>query len=412
MNSGECVPAGWGDCKMTILWVLALTSLAAWIYLLVFHGRFWRCDQVFDPGRVASPTRWPAVAAIVPARNEEETVDEVVRSLLRQDYPGPLCVTLLDDRSTDATAARTAAAIVRCKAGDRAAVLTGEPLPAGWAGKLWAQQQGIQQALARQPDAEFFFFGDADIVHRPETLRALVAKAETERRDLVSLMVRLSCHSLWERMLIPAFIFFFQKLYPFARANDDGSKMAAAAGGCVLIRRQMLEKIGGLAALRGALIDDCTLAKLVKDAGGRLWIGLTDTSRSLRNYDDLPPIWMMVARSAFTQLRYSTLLLAGTVLGMALVYLLPPLLVIAYPLHQSPEVAAIGLLTLLLMVFAYRPTIAYFALPAAWALTLPASALLYLAMTVDSARRYWFGRGSHWKGRDYGPRAEAAKRGQ
>jgi len=396
---------------MTALWVISLISLAAWIYLLIFHGGFWRCDQVFDPARIAPPPRWPAVAAIVPARNEEETVAEVVGSLLAQDYPGPLCVTVLDDRSTDSTAARAAAVIGQLEAGDRATVLNGEPLPAGWAGKLWAQQQGIQQALARQPDTGFFFFGDADIVHRPDILRALVAKAETDRRDLVSLMARLNCRSLWEKLLIPAFIFFFQKLYPFARANDDGSTVAAAAGGCVLIRRQTLEKIGGPAALRDALIDDCTLARLVKRAGGRLWIGLTDTSRSLRVYDDLQPIWMMVARSAFTQLRYSAFLLAGTVLGMTLIYLLPPLLVIAYPLHGLPGVAAIGLVTLLLMAFAYRPTIAYFALPAAWALTLPAAALLYLAMTVDSARRHWFGRGSHWKGRDYGPRAGAAKRG-
>ena len=397
---------------MTALWVLSLMSLAAWVYLLVFHGGFWRCDQFFDPGRIAPPLGWPAVAVIVPARNEEETIAPVLQSLLTQDYPGPFHVILLDDRSTDGTAAKARTAIEQQRAGDRALMLTGAALPSGWAGKLWAQQQGIQHALVRQPDTEFFFFGDADIVHQPETLRALVAKAETDRRDLVSLMARLNCRSLWEKLLIPAFIFFFQKLYPFARANDDGSSMAAAAGGCVLVRRRMLEKIGGLATLRGALIDDCTLAKLVKRAGGRLWLGLTETSRSLRVYDDLQPIWMMVARSAFTQLRYSALLLIGTIMGMTLIYLLPPLLVIAYPLHQSPAVAAIGLLTLFLMAFAYRPTIAYFALPAAWALTLPAAALLYMAMTVDSARRYWFGRGSHWKGRDYGRRAEAAKRGQ
>jgi hopene-associated glycosyltransferase HpnB len=234
-----------------------------------------------------------------------------------------------------------------------------------------------------------------------------VAKAESDQRDLVSQMARLNCRSPWEKLLIPAFIFFFQKLYPFARANDDRSAMAAAAGGCVLIRRSALERIGGLAALRGALIDDCSLAKLVKRAGGKLWLGLTDTSRSLRVYNDLQPIWMMVARSAFTQLRYSAWLLAGTVLGMTLIYLLPLLLVLAYPLHGQGSIAIIALATLLLMAFAYRPTIAYFALPPGWALTLPAAALLYMAMTLDSARRYWFGRGSHWKGRDYGRHAGA-----
>jgi hopene-associated glycosyltransferase HpnB len=328
--------------------------------------------------------------------------------LLAQDYPGPMQIILLDDRSTDATAAQARSAIAAQPSADRAIMLSGEPLPAGWAGKLWAQQQGIAQAVSRQPDTEFFFFSDADIVHTPDTLRALVAKAESSHRDLVSLMARLNCRSPWEKLLIPAFIFFFQKLYPFARANDDASRMAAAAGGCVLIRRSMLERIGGLAALRGALIDDCTLAKLVKRAGGKLWLGLTDTSRSLRVYDDLQPIWMMVARSAFTQLRYSAWLLAGTVLGMTLIYLLPPLLILAYPLHGQASVAALALATLLLTAFAYRPTIAYFALPLGWALTLPAAAFLYMAMTLDSARRYWFGSGSHWKGRDYGRQAGAA----
>lgn len=391
-----------------VLWILTLLPLLAWVYLLAFHGGFWRSDQHFVPSRIPRPAQWPAVAAIVPARNEEETIAAVLRSLLAQDYPGPMQIILLDDRSTDATAAQARSAIAAQPSADRAIMLTGEPLPAGWAGKLWAQQQGIALAVSRQPDTQFYFFSDADIAHTPDTLRALVAKAESSHRDLVSLMARLNCRSPWEKLLIPAFIFFFQKLYPFARANDDASRMAAAAGGCVLIRRSMLERIGGLAALRGALIDDCTLAKLVKRAGGKLWLGLTDTSRSLRVYDDLRPIWMMVARSAFTQLRYSAWLLAGTVLGMTLIYLLPPLLILAYPLHGQASVVALALATLLLMAFAYRPTIAYFALPPGWALTLPAAAFLYMAMTLDSARRYWFGSGSHWKGRDYGRQAGAA----
>ena len=391
-----------------VLWILTLLPLLAWIYLLAFHGGFWRSDQYFVPARVSGLQHWPAVAAIVPARNEEETIAAVLQSLMAQDYPGPMQIILLDDRSTDGTAARARSAIAAQASGNPVTLLTGEPLPAGWAGKLWAQQQGIAQAVHRQPDIGFYFFSDADIFHTPDTLRALVAKAETDGRDLVSLMARLNCRSPWEKLLIPAFIFFFQKLYPFARANDDASPMAAAAGGCVLIRRSTLERIGGLAALRGALIDDCTLAKLVKRAGGKLWLGLTDTSRSLRVYEDLQPIWMMVTRSAFTQLRYSAWLLAGTVLGMTLIYLLPPLLVLGYPLHGQSSIAATALLTLLLMAFAYRPTIAYFALPSGWALTLPAAAFLYMAMTLDSARRYWFGSGSHWKGRDYGRQAGAA----
>jgi hopene-associated glycosyltransferase HpnB len=393
-----------------LLWILALLPLVAWIYLLAFHGRFWRCDQYFVPSPEARLPQWPAVAAIIPARNEQETIAAVLHSLLAQDYPGPLQVILLDDRSSDSTMDQARAAIVSAASVHAAILQTGEPLPTGWSGKLWAQQQGIALAVAHQADTRFYFFSDADITHAPGTLRALVAKAETGGRDLVSLMARLNCQSPWEKLLIPAFIFFFQKLYPFPRANDDRSATAAAAGGCVLIRRAALERIGGLAALRGALIDDCTLAKLVKRAGGKLWLGLTDASRSLRVYDDLQPIWMMVARSAFTQLRYSALLLAGTVLGMTLIYLLPPLLLLTAPLHRQAAIAAVALATLLLMAFAYRPTIAYFALPPAWALTLPAAALLYLAMTLDSARRYWFGRGSHWKGRDYGRQAGTAER--
>jgi hopene-associated glycosyltransferase HpnB len=390
-----------------VLGIMAILPLLAWIYLLAFHGSFWRSDQYFVPSRQPALQHWPAVAAIVPARNEVETIADVMQSLAAQDYPGPLQIILVDDRSTDSTAARAKAVVASRTSEERVNIMTGEPLPAGWAGKLWAQQQGTARALERQPDTRFYFFIDADIVHAPDTLRALVAKAESDQRDLVSLMARLNCRSPWEKLLIPAFIFFFQKLYPFARANDDRSAMAAAAGGCVLIRRSALERIGGLAALRGALIDDCSLAKLVKRAGGKLWLGLTDTSRSLRVYNDLQPIWMMVARSAFTQLRYSAWLLAGTVLGMTLIYLLPLLLVLAYPLHGQGSIAIIALATLLLMAFAYRPTIAYFALPPGWALTLPAAALLYMAMTLDSARRYWFGRGSHWKGRDYGRHAGA-----
>jgi hopene-associated glycosyltransferase HpnB len=395
---------------MTVLFALALASLAAWVYLLAFHGRFWRGDQFFDPAGIASPPAWPPVAAVVPARNEEETIEAVLRSLLAQDYPGPYRIVLVDDRSTDATAAKGAALAAGEQGRTRLAVVSGAPLPAGWAGKLWAQQQGIAEALARQPDTQFFFFSDADIAHAPETLRALVAKAETGNRDLVSLMARLSCSSPWERLLIPAFIFFFQKLYPFPRANDDGSRTATAAGGCVLLRRRALESIGGLAALKGALIDDCTLAKRVKRAGGRLWIGLTDASRSLRVYRHLRPIWMMVARSAFTQLRYSALLLLGTVAGMTLLYLAPPALLLAYPLHGDPGAAAMAALACLLTAVAYRPTIAYFALPWPWVPTLPAAALLYVAMTVDSARRHWLGRGSHWKGRDYSRRDLARER--
>lgn len=374
---------------------LGALALAAWIYLLVFHGRFWACSERL--GGAAQLKRWPAVAAVVPARNEEDTIAAVLNSLTAQDYPGALTATLVDDRSTDRT--RAEADAVQGQGGRvKLTVMTGEPLPQGWAGKLWALKQGIDAAIRAHPETEFLFLSDADVGHDPDTLRQLVAKAQGEDRDLVSLMARLNCTSPWERLLIPAFVFFFQKLYPFPRVNRLDRRTAAAAGGCVLIRRSALERIGGIAAIRGALIDDCTLAAAVKRSGGRIWLGLADGTRSLRVYGELEPIWAMVARSAFTQLRYSGLLLAGTVLGMALLYLAPPLLL----LTAEPRSMALGAAAWLLMAIAYLPTVRYHRLPQLWALTLPAAALLYLAMTVDSARRYWWGSGSRWKGRDYG----------
>jgi len=382
--------------------LIAGLSAAAWLYLLLGHGRFWLCSERLPAGPLAEPAQWPAVAAVVPARNEEDTIAAVLGSLLAQDYPGPLSVTLVDDRSTDATRSRAEA----IPPGRTAlTILEAEPLPAGWSGKLWALHQGIARAAREQADIEYIFLSDADIAHEPGKLRKLVSKAEGERCDLVSLMARLNCETLWERLLIPAFVFFFQKLYPFPLANSDRSGVAAAAGGCALIRRSALERIGGIAAIRGALIDDCSLARAVKRSGGRLWLGLADSTRSLRMYRDLEPIWMMVARSAFTQLRYSTLLLIGTVLGMALVYLLPPLALLMAALHGDAPAALLAGGAWLLMTAAYLPTVRYYRRPPVVALTLPLAALLYLGMTLDSARRHWWGSGSRWKGRDYGMQA-------
>lgn len=387
-----------------VSWLALVAGLSAlaWLYLLLGHGRFWLCSERLPGGPIAEPEAWPPVAAVVPARNEEETVAAVIKSLLAQDYPGPLSVTLVDDRSTDATRAQAEAAAAGTTG---LMILGGEPLPAGWSGKLWAVHQGIAQALRDRPDVGFIFLSDADIAHPPDTLRRLVAKAEGERRDLVSLMARLSCATLWERLLIPAFVFFFQKLYPFPRANSERSGVAAAAGGCVLIRRSALERIGGIAAIRGALIDDCALAKAVKRSGGRLWLGLADGTLSLRVYRDLEPIWMMVARSAFTQLRYSALVLLATALGMILLYLVPPLALLTAALHGDGLAALLGAAAWVLMTAAYLPTMLYYRQPPAAALTLPLAALLYLGMTLDSARRHWWGSGSRWKGRDYGMQA-------
>jgi hopene-associated glycosyltransferase HpnB len=385
---------------LTWLSIAAGLSLMAWLYLLLLHGRFWFCSE-----RLAEDTpaldRWPTVAAVVPARNEEDTIAPVLASLASQDYPGGLSITLVDDRSDDATRAR--AETVTANNPDRTpTILTGQPLPAGWSGKLWAVHQGIGETIRVRDGVEFIFLSDADIVHAPDTLRRLIGKAVAEKRDLVSLMARLHCDTVWERLLIPAFVFFFQKLYPFPRANDTRSRTAAAAGGCVLIRRATLERIGGIAAIRGALIDDCSLARAVKRSGGRLWLGLAGGTRSLRVYHHLAPIWMMVARSAFTQLRYSPMLLAGTTLGMALLYLAPPLVLLTAPIHGDSIAAVLAAVAWLLMCVAYLPTVRCYRQPMALVLTLPIAGLLYLGMTLDSARRHWWGRGSRWKGRDYG----------
>lgn len=381
----------------------ALLSLLAWFYLRWFRGFFWRCDRGLAR-ETAAPPRWPKVAAIVPARDEAATLAVVARALLAQDYPGGFHVILVDDRSRDATGtiARDLAA-----SDPRLIAVAGGDLAIGWTGKIWAQQQGIEAALQAQPDTEFFFFTDADIYHAPETLRALVAKAETERLDLVSLMARLRCRAFWERQLIPAYLFFFQKLYPFAWIADPKRATAGAAGGCILVRRAALEKAGGLAAIRGRLIDDCALAAAVKAAGGRLWIGLADRSLSLRAYDRLSEIWAMVARSAFTQLRHSPLLLLGTLLGMALLYLAPPLAIFTLGWHRDVYGAIFGAIAWSLMASCYRPSILYFGRDGFYALALPIAALFYLAMTLDSARVYWRHGGNRWKGRDYGAAGES-----
>lgn len=386
-------------------WLMLPAALAAlaWLYLMLGHGRFWLCSERLDPAERASADS-PAVGAVIPARDEAETIAATVRSLLGQRYAGALSVTVVDDGSSDGTATEARAA------GDagRVDVLAGRPLPPGWSGKLWAQQQGLDALARRMPAADYVLLSDADISHGPEALARMVRKAERHGLDLVSLMVRLNCESAWERLLVPPFVFFFQKLYPFPRANNPASRTAAAAGGCVLIRRAALARIGGLAAIRTALIDDCTLARAVKRSGGRTWLGLAEDSRSLRRYDRLRPVWDMVARSAYTQLKHSPLLLLGTVLGMLLLYLAPPALLLSAPWHGDSATAAAAALAWALMASAYWPTLRYCRQPAWRVATLPLAALLYTAMTVDSALRHWRGRGGQWKGRHYSDLAGAS----
>jgi hopene-associated glycosyltransferase HpnB len=375
------------------LTLLAALGLAAWVYLVFFRHGFWRTRERLPAA--PAPARWPAVAVVVPARDEAETIAATLASLLAQDYPGSLSVTLVDDGSSDGTGDIARALAARDA---RLGVVPGTKLPAGWSGKLWAVETGLRAASA---EAEYVFLTDADTVHASASLRRLVAHACASGRDMVSLMVRLSCASSWERLLTPAFVFFFQMLYPFAAVNDDRNRTAGAAGACVLVRRDALARAGGIAAIRDALIDDCALAAALKRSGGRLWLGLADDSESLRRYAVLSEFWAMVARTAYTQLHYSPLLLLGTVLAMAVIYLGPPLLLGCGLALGAWPMAGLAGAALALMLASFRPILRYYQLPAWRTLTLPVVALLYLGMTMDSARRHWGGRGGGWKGRHY-----------
>jgi hopene-associated glycosyltransferase HpnB len=388
---------------MTLL-LIAVLSLAAWIYLVAFRARFWRCDQRLDSGTPAPPAAWPGVVAVVPARDEADVIERSLGSLLGQDYPGRFGVVLVDDASSDGTgdaARRLAAAHPN---GARLTVVQGAALPAGWTGKVWAMSQGIGRARAVDPAAPYLWFTDADISHAPGVLRALVARAEARKLDLTSVMALLHCKSAWERLLIPAFVYFFQKLYPFPRVNDRADALAGAAGGCMLVRRAALEAIGGIERIRPQVIDDCALARELK-AKGPIWLGLSRDVRSIRPYAGLSGIWNMVARSAYDQLGYSPLMLAGTVAGMLIVYLAPPLLALGQPWHGSVPAASLGAVAWVLMAFSYVPTLRLYRQPPVLGLLLPVAGVLYDLMTLDSARAYYRGRGAWWKGR-----AQASRR--
>ncbi len=363
---------------------LAALALVAWVYLDLLHGRFWQAGPVLPN---ATPRLAPAVAVVVPARDEAAWVGRSVGSLLRQDYAGPLQVVLVDDASTDATAA-VARALPQA---DRLLVISGTARPSGWAGKLWAVHQGVART-----EAPWLLLTDADIEHDAGHLATLMAQAERSGADMVSEMVALNCTSLAERALIPAFVYLFQLLYPFAWVNDGLRATAAAAGGTVLIRRAALERIGGIAAIGDALIDDVALARAVK-RGGRIWLGHSTQARSIRPYPHAADIWRMVARSAYVQLNRSLLLLAGTVLGLTLLFLLPPLAAI-FGHHAARW---FGFAAWLAMTASFVPTLRRFGLWWLWAPLLPAIAAFYMAATVGSAWDHHFGRGVTWKARSY-----------
>ncbi|MFJ5927145.1 glycosyltransferase [Kitasatospora sp. NPDC092948] len=387
---------------MTVLWWVSVVALLAWVWLAVCHGGFWRTDQRLPP-RLAEPSRWPDVVAVVPARDEAGVLPLSLPSLLAQQYPGRARVVLVDDHSTDGTA--ELARMLAAAPGLELEVTTPPPLPEGWTGKLWALRHGV----ARAGDAEWLLLTDADIAHRPGSLRELVAAGEAHGLDLVSQMARLRVASGWERLIVPAFVYFFAQLYPFRRANRPASRTAAAAGGCSLVRRQALERAGGVAAIRGAVIDDVSLARAVKRTGGRTWLGLADRVDSVRPYPGLAPLWRMVSRSAYAQLRYSPALLLGTVLGLTLVYLVPPVAAITGLLTADWRTAGTGLAAWAVMAATFAPMLRYYDRPVTEAPLLPFTALLYLLMTVDSAVQHWCGRGSAWKGRTY-PHPRSADR--
>ncbi len=344
--------------------------------------------------------------AVVPARNEADVVARTLASLLAQDYSGRFAITLVDDGSDDGTGAVARATIARQAAGGRARVVDGGPRPDGWTGKVWALAQGVAAARADGATPAYWWFTDADVEHDPDTLARLVATAAHDNRALVSQMVALHCASPWEQLLIPAFVFFFRMLYPFAWVNDDRRTTAAAAGGCVLVADDVLVRIGGVDRIKGELIDDCALAAAVKGAGGGLRLTLATRSRSIRPYASFGAIWSMVARTAYTQLRHSPALLAGTVAGMLLLYYVPVAASFAGVRRRRADIALPGIIAWTLVALAYAPTLKLYRVPPLASLALPAAAALYVAMTIDSARHDALGHGGTWKGRTFVRRSE------
>lgn len=365
-------------------------SLAAWIYLVFARGGFWRIPH---PQPAIPITARPGIVAVIPARNESDVVARAITSLLHQQIDANLHIVLIDDSSSDGTAEVALQAASAADFARSLTVLHGEPLPVGWSGKVWSQQQGVTKALESNPD--YLLLTDADIEHAPNNVAALISLAQTNGSDLTSFMVKLHCESWFERWLIPAFVFFFFMLYPPAWIRDRQRRTAGAAGGCMLIRPAALIAAGGIEAIRSEIIDDCALARAVKKTGGKLWLAPTETARSIRPYESISEIGRMISRSAFNQLDHSTLLLLGTIFGLAILYLLP----IALLFSRSALPTFLGLATLLAMLIAYSPMIRFYKMHAWWALTLPAAAIFYIGATIHSALRYRSGTGGMWKGR-------------
>lgn len=374
------------------IYIAGAISILAWLYLLFAHGEFWRVNRLkntLPPTSVIDGT----IVAVVPARNEAQAIGATVQSLLEQSCAANLRVIVVDDHSSDGTSDAARAAAQACRRPDALEVIASLPLPAGWTGKLWAAQQGIARASELCP--RFLLLTDADIMHSPNSVANLVAIADSGPYDLASFMVKLHCSSIPERLLIPAFVFFFFMLYPPAWIRDPRRKVAGAAGGCMLVRPAALQKVGGIAAIRNQIIDDCALARAIKRSGGCVWLGLTPDTHSTRAYTSFSEIERMIARTAFNQLQHSALLLLGATLGLAVIYLLPVVLVFS----GNVFLMTLGAVSWLLMAFAYYPMVRFYGLRPGWALSLPFSAAFYMMATVHSAIKFWSGRGGEWKGR-------------
>lgn len=376
---------------MSLASLAGVVGAGAWAWLMTMRGSFWRIEPRSE---APVPETWPRVVAVIPARDEADVIGRTIETLLSQNYPGELSVVLVDDHSTDGTGRAALAAAEALGMASRVQVVEAPELPQGWTGKMWAQNHGVAVARSNFPDADLLLLSDADILHGRGELRRTVSRMLAEGLDMASLMVRLSTESVWEKAVVPAFVFFFRMLYPFAWVKDFRSTTAAAAGGYVLIRPAMLEKIGGIKSIKDALIDDCTLAAAVKAHHGRLTLDLAEETASTRRYDGPEGLWRMISRSAYTQLRHSPLLLAGTVAAMLLVFVAPPLLAM-----RNGGGASTGALAWAAMTIAYYPMVRYYRLFPAWALALPLVSLFYLGATLHSAWMYYQGKGGEWKGR-------------
>ena len=377
-----------------MLMFVSLICFAAWVYLVGFRGAFWRSGPVLD---ARAPSGRAKVAVVVPARNEAESIRRSIGSLLAQDYPGELSVILVDDNSTDGTGDIAAS----LDGGERMKIIHGQPLPPGWTGKLWAVHQGLMHEKAKT--AGFVLLTDADIEHAPGHVSAVVSKAEADGLDLVSEMVRLHCESAAERALIPAFVFYFQMLYPFAWTADPKKRTAGAAGGTMLLSRTGIDRIEGVSRIRDKLIDDCALASEVKSTGGRIWLGHSELAESIRVYASWRDVWDMIARTAYSQLLYLPMLLLGCVAGMIIIYGASP--VLALFAHGLPRI--LGVLSWLTMALAFQPTLRRYRRSPLSGLALPGISLFYVCATVTSAVRHYAGRGGGWKNRVYRQTPEA-----